>query len=66
VKPSPLGGSRLTPSRAILTTVAPYEGAKREFRDFGASRGDRELAVSKPWHSAVAVTLGQFIVIPRW
>jgi hypothetical protein len=47
-------------------TVASYEGAKREFRDFGASRGERELAVSKPWHSAVAVTLCQFIVIPRW
>ena len=36
----------------------------RELRDFGAARGDEELAAERPGLSLLAVTLGALIIVP--
>jgi hypothetical protein len=41
-----------------------YYKVNREMRDFGAARGDPELAASKPWKSVLAVTIGGLLIVP--
>jgi hypothetical protein len=41
-----------------------YWRVNREMRDFGADRGDSELAGLRPWISVLAITVGGWIVIP--
>jgi hypothetical protein len=48
-----------------LYSVGWYYKINRERRHFGAARGDRELSATRPWVSALAVTVGGIIVIPR-
>ena len=47
-----------------LYSVGWYYKVKREILAFGAARGDRELGATRPWVSALAITLGGIIVIP--
>jgi Domain of unknown function (DUF4234) len=53
---------------SILTlgvySVVWYYKVNREMRDYGASRGDSDLAGSKPVQSVLAVTIGGVLVIP--
>lgn len=42
-----------------------YYQVNREMRDFGAGRGDRQLAESNPTRSLLAITVGGWLVIPR-
>lgn len=41
-----------------------YYKVNREMRDFGAARGDRQLADSKPARSVLAITVGGLFVLP--
>lgn len=42
-----------------------YWQINREMRDFGAGRGDSELAGLRPWGSVLAITVGAWVVIPK-
>jgi hypothetical protein len=48
-----------------LYSIGWYYRINREMRDFGVRHGDRELGATRPWVSAIAMTLGGIIVIPR-
>jgi hypothetical protein len=45
-------------------TIVWYYQINREMRDFGSSRGDFELARSRPWRSVIAITIGGVVVVP--
>ena len=53
---------------SILTlgiySVVWYYKVNREMRDFGSASGDRDLAGSNPVRSVLAVTIGNWLVIP--
>ena len=66
VKPrSPVAVAALTIATLGIYGRYWYYKVNREMRDFGRSRGDRELADLRPWRSLLAVTLGGLIVVPE-
>lgn len=48
-----------------LYLIVWYYRINRDMRDFGAEHDDRGLGATKPWVSAIAMSLGGVIVVPR-